>query len=375
MCGGSVPPWGPRTQELQVAGAGWNAKQAELACVGEAIERCQPYRLPVDRTVEARYADWPLDEPAVDPRRWVLFHHEQYDQPGFPFARLEEKTVCHWVCCRTATTGDPFWVPEETAFLYPRVTHRFGPGLSTGLSCGRGDDPVLLRGLQEVIERDALVGAWWGSYPLEEWDAGQVFVQLGPVSEQLQRPNLLYRCYRVRSPFSAHVTIVTLTGEDREGFCFSTGSACRETRRASWLKSLLEAVQGRHYVRYLKARRTAALDVPSDFAQHAVYYSYHPQRLQSTVLERGVTSDLDVAGPAESLAELVQLLGPQRPVLFRNLTPPALASEFHDWRVLRVLVPGLQPLHGDHRLPQLGGQLWQRRGVTDWATMPPHPFA
>ena len=36
-------------------------------------------------------------------------------------------------------------------------------------------NPVVLRGLQEVIERDALVGAWWGRYPLEEHDSERVF--------------------------------------------------------------------------------------------------------------------------------------------------------------------------------------------------------
>ena len=36
--------------------------------------------------------------------------------------------------------------------------------------------------------------------------------------------------------------MVTVEGEDREGFCHSIGSACRETRRASWNKAALEAV-------------------------------------------------------------------------------------------------------------------------------------
>jgi hypothetical protein len=38
------------------------------------------------------------------------------------------------------------------------------------------------------------------------------------------------------------------------------------------------------------------------------------------------------------------------------------------------VVPGLQPLHGDHRFPHLGGRLWSPHGLADWAAMPPHPF-
>ena len=56
------------------------------------------------------------------------------------------------------------------------------------------------------------------------------------------------------------------------------------------------------------------------------------------------------------------------------MTPPGIAQAQLGWYVLRVVVPGLQPLHGDHRLPHLGGPLWAPRGLHDWAGMPPHPF-
>jgi hypothetical protein len=39
------------------------------------------------------------------------------------------------------------------------------------------------------------------------------------------------------------------------------------------------------------------------------------------------------------------------------------------------MVPGLQPMHGDHRLPFLGGPLWQPRAAAEWSKMPPHAFA
>lgn len=377
MYGATLAPWGPRTQELPVGGAGWDLAGAEASCVGEAIERCQPYGLPAHRAIECSYRNWPLDEAAITPARWVLFHKDQYNLPGFPFPPFTEETVCNWLCCREARTGTPVWVPEELIYIVPRSgrDHRLGPGLSTGLSCGRMGDPVLLRGLQEVIERDAIIGAWWGSYPLEEWEANQVFSLLEPsLSEKLLRPNLRYRFYRVQAEYSGHVTIVTVEGDDREGWLFSVGSACRETRRQSWLKSILEAVQGRHYVRILKPRYVErGLEVPTDFAEHAVYYSLHPELLRKTVFAHA-KPQAECNGSFESLDILIDRLGPSRPVLFRNVTPPGIAQEIRDWYVLRVLVPGLQPMHGDHRLPQLGGPLWAPRGWTDYASLLPHPY-
>jgi len=52
------------------------------------------------------------------------------------------------------------------------------------------------------------------------------------------------------------------------------------------------------------------------------------------------------------------------------MTPADLPG---DWYALRAVVPGLQPLQGDHRLPHLGGPLWTPRGLADWRQMPPHP--
>jgi ribosomal protein S12 methylthiotransferase accessory factor YcaO len=263
-------------------------------------------------------------------------------------------------------------------YLFARAgeRHHFCPGLSTGLSCGRRGDPVLLRGLQEVLERDGMVGAWWGRYPLEEWDAGRVFALLGEeAARRVRRPNLTYRFYRVASPFSRHIVVVTVEGEDREGFCFSAGSACRQIRAAAWEKAVLEAIHGRHYVRHLKGQSVKRDDCPTDFAGHALYYSLHPGRLRDTVLCRATPpGPEDGADECEDLAALLARLGPERPVLFRLLTPPGIAAEFADWHVLRVLVPGLQPLHGSHRLPLLGGPLWAPRGLAEWAGMPPHPF-
>jgi ribosomal protein S12 methylthiotransferase accessory factor len=379
---GELPPLGPRPGELAVGGAGWDAEQAESSCVGEAVERLQPYPLPADQAVEASFDAWPLDEPAVEPACWVLFHPEQYARPGFPFAPFTRRLVCRWVCFREALTGSPWWVPEELAYLFlrPGGRHQVCPSVSTGLSCGRAGDPVLLRGLQEVIERDAVLGAWWGGYALEEWLQERVLALLEPpAAERLLRPNLRYRFYRVAGPFSDHVTVVTVEGEDREGFCFSAGSACRETRAASWRKAVLEAVHARHYVRFLL--RTAAPGggapgrEPTSFQEHGVYYSRWPHELERTAFRRATAAAAALAnGAPEDVRLLAGRLGPGRPVLFRNMTPPGLAAEVGDWYVLRVVVPGLQPLHGDHRLAHLGGQLWAPRGLADWAAMPPHPY-
>jgi ribosomal protein S12 methylthiotransferase accessory factor len=366
---------------LAVGGVGPDLATAEAACIGEAIERWQSYSLPGDHSIEARFETWPQDEAAVDPARWVLFHPEQYAQPGFPFQPLTPATACRWTCCRQAVSGQPWWVPEEFVYLdAPAIDrHYLCPGISTGLACGQVGQPVLLRGLQEAIERDAVMGAWWARYPLEEWPGETVLGCLGPTWEaRLCRQNLRYRFFRIRSPFSSHVTMVTVEGEDHEGFCHSVGSACRASREESWLKATLEAVQGRHYVSFLKKEIQEGLRRPPnellDFPDHAVYYSMHPDRLPETNFCQPSTPSGEGEGEFEEVSHLIERLGPGRPVLFRNVTPTGISRQEGSWYVLRILVPGLQPLHGNDQFAHLGGPLWKPRTLAEWQRIPPHPF-
>jgi ribosomal protein S12 methylthiotransferase accessory factor len=351
-----IPANRPWPAQDSVGGAGWSAEDAERACIGEAIERWQTHPLPSDRLVRATFAALP---DAIDPLRFVRFHAAQ----DIPYERLEAQTELDWVRCRVLGEGTPIWAPADLVFLDLRPDHvpRFGPTISTGWSAHATAQAALASAILEAIERDAIVGAWWGAYPLVEMDAPPLAVM-----DRLARRNLRYRWYRVVTPRAAHVTIVTLEGEDSEGYVFSIGSACRLDRHASLTKAALEAVQGRHYVRYLLST-TEPVEVPASFAEHAAFYSRHPRRLADTCLHRAARHVDDA--PPESLREIIARLPP---TAFRHATPPALVDL--GYVVMRVIIPELQPLHGDHRLPFLGGPLWNRP-LSDWASMPPHPFA
>jgi ribosomal protein S12 methylthiotransferase accessory factor len=353
----AVMPRGPRRIELSAGGAGWTEEAARAAALGEGVERFEPCRLPQDGLVEAAFDDWPLAAPAVEPERWVLFHPGQYAQPDFPFRPFTRSSTCRWAAFRRVPTGEAVWVPDEMAFLF-LAGHRLAPGVSTGLSSGLPEHPVLLRGAQEVVERDAVVGAWWGRYRLEEWPR--------EVDARLRRPHLRWRSFRIDSPYSAHATIVTVEGDG----LFGAGSAVRETREASWEKSSLEAAHALAYARVLKAGMTEEeVDRLDSFAAHAAWYSFHPERLADTPF--ATASAPGGREDAEPLDVLAARLGPSLPILYRMMTPAGLEGRL----VLRVVIPGLQPLHGSDAVPHLGGPLWAPRGPAAWRSLPPHPFA
>jgi hypothetical protein len=210
----------------------------------------------------------------------------------------------------------------------------------------------VLRALQEVIERDALLGAWWGAYSVEEFSREAAWG--AEESLRLERPNLRWRFFSIQSAFSSHVTMVTVEGEDREGFCHSVGSACRESRRASWIKATLEAVQGRHYVRHLRQQRaTDVLGPPLvTFADHAVLQLCREGG--GAVFNHARPASKATSSPDESLPLLCERL--RNVFRFgRNLTSPILANNGLDWRVVKSCA-GCNHA-GDDRFAHLGGQL------------------
>ena len=106
ICAGIVPRLHPeQTSVWHVGGCGWSDDAAAAACVGEGIERLFAYPTAQDAAIEASYEKWPLDEPAIAPDRWVLFHPQQYDIDDFPFEPLTGQTRCRWVCFREVSRG------------------------------------------------------------------------------------------------------------------------------------------------------------------------------------------------------------------------------------------------------------------------------
>ena len=370
---------GPQQSPLIVGGAGWDVEDARLACLGEALERFECWLRPADDRVVTSHAAWPLDEPALAPDAFVLFSEEQYASGDLPFEPFDRHCETAWVAFREIASGEPVWVPDAFASLYPGPGegHGITPKISTGLAAGPLEHPVVLRGLQEVLERDALVRAWWGEYALEEIDPEDAFQRLGEAArDAARRPHLTYRFFRVATPFAAHATLVTTMGEEREGAVFSTGSACRETRDASLNKALLEALQGRHYVRHQRARASGTdIDAqPADFAQHVLHYTLRPERLEATVFARTpLPEDPDERRRVEPLARLLERL--PHPPLFRLLTPPSVSHHAPGLVVVRVIAPGLVPLHADHRFAHLDVPFWRTRPLSEWDAHPPHPFA
>ncbi len=322
-------------------GVGWTREQARAAAIAEALERyaAVEYPLPI---VDGRHRRLALD-------RFTLFDQAQRSHPAFPHRAAFENPS--YTDAFTVTGQEPVEVPAALVGLTD--SHGALP-TSSGLAAGATPAGALLRALQELIERDALMAIWLhGVVP------GRVELPAHYTEPVAERGGWVV-AFEITPIYSPHpvamvVGSVPLHGRPR----LSLGSACRSSWASAADKAYLEWTQGVMFAGYrLQTEPDLWFPAPDDvrtFDDHAVYYTVHPDRWQELpfVAEAGEL----VEPPAPSSDDPIELARSLEDsgfhMLYRDLTLPDLRHI--NLTVVRVLSPDLTPIHADHRLRHLGG--------------------
>jgi ribosomal protein S12 methylthiotransferase accessory factor len=158
----------PTDVEVGVGRTGSRRSDAAVAVL-EAVERFAGLRPRSRRTrVNERFSD--LGSDAVDPRRFILHHPDQYDEPGFRLAPYSPDTPYNWVWAYSFRRDSPVLIPEQLAYYAlgpenPASSPRFVLETSNGCALGGTMAEAVLHGLFEVIERDAFLASWYSRRP------------------------------------------------------------------------------------------------------------------------------------------------------------------------------------------------------------------
>jgi ribosomal protein S12 methylthiotransferase accessory factor len=253
-------------------------------------------------------------------------------------------------------------------------------------------EAAVLRGVCEVIERDALALCWLGGLAppripqpsLPDEAAGL----LPPYDETVT--------YDLTSDVGVPVVWIVCRGKGPRGPLLSVGSACHLDARRAVRKAALEASQDRVFVRELveldpKWQPRDDFSNLTDFSLHARLYSVRPDLADEALRFLDGNPECTECKPLAACADS-DAAQDRRAVVRRlveaghdgawvDLTPePAADLGLH---VVKVVVPSLLPLHGHHLLPYLGHpRLVHRRAAMPRATVRhahavwpyPHPF-
>lgn len=402
--GGPEPPWWLCTCRLArhpigslynenppgTAGTSLDADEAAARCIGEALERYSGLNvvLPILRAslrAGGLLGRWPVcapDEPCV-----ASLRSPPSDVPltQVPARRLSDGgnvlVPAGFVCL--GFRPDP---PEPLITL----------AISTGLAFHSELHQAIWRGLCEVIERDAVMSAWWIHKPVPEIDCGTAPRVVRDRLELLRSRQMTARLYDITTELGIPTVFCVLTAERYPHLVVS--AATRASPAAACAKALDEVVSMRVAVQTENFERTlgrggtpdAGREKPITLVDHAHWYASgnraeafdfllrpSPDRT-ALPYERLAERSIDEPNNLESLARIAQRLQAIGvTVLWVDVTAPEVQPF---GAAVRVVVPEAVPLSPDDDVRWLATPRLLARAGAAVATKAafadhPHPFA
>jgi ribosomal protein S12 methylthiotransferase accessory factor len=350
-----------------VGGEGLSRGEAAAAAVGEALERYSATYVPHDRIVLATALE--LGPAAVEPGRFALFSPAQHATPGFAFRPFTADTRVPWVAGRSLPDGADAWLPAELVFLGdpPRDGDaRIAYATSSGMACAEDADDALVRGLCEILERDAFTIVWANrlSLPHLDWSADERIDELD--RRLFASTGLAYSALDLSAFHGLPSVLAVVRAPAGYPGALGVGAGTAPTVKRAWWKALSEAFASRSAGAKLELLCGAdplarGADVRS-FEDHIRYYADPGRADAAEFLDAG--SDrvptvsiptLEGNGPAEHVRALCAR------VCAAGSTPYVVDVTSPDVRalglvVVKVLAPELCMLDVIHGARFLGGR-------------------
>ncbi|KGE19793.1 hypothetical protein PWYN_10925 [Paenibacillus wynnii] len=372
------------------SGAGFNKQSSEYSAVGESIERLAAGCF----NGEEHLATWSeLSDEGVSPDEFILFSKEQYNSAKFAYQPFTKDTRVNWIKSYNLADGLASYIPSAFVKLpYRSVSgeSRITPAISTGLSLGRSREQSIISSIFEVVERDAFSLGW--------------FLKLTPNRKLKIEDYILnfahndqehYLCNAYDITVDDLFTTVVVTIHDLHSDHIMIGAATRFNTEQAIGKAFLEAAQGISYVNMLTSKykdHGLATDFNkiNSFQKHAAFYSIHPElkkEVEYLLDENYEFKPIRKSGFVEidstklNDQEQLQLaLSTLQKAGFRAYYVDLTSRELEPlgaW-ASRVIIPGLQPLHGAHAFRYLNEKRMDRiRKKYGWQVELnnyPHPF-
>lgn len=386
----------------KAGGGGESFETALAATLGEAVERYCMLFYDKSEMISASYRD--VQDHAVHPDLLRLYSREQVEnkQDSVRLSYFDEDTRINWVWGYSLTTGKPRLVPATQVYLQYELDEgeeSIGRNASTGLAAGCTLEEAILSGLFEVVERDAFSVCW-----LHRKVGPRIRVDDPEMDEWMEKrfhtdhPGVDFRIYDITLDIPIPSVFAMMLRPAEFGTALCVSSVTRLKPKDVVRKALREVGQGLPYLRYLRHQLRDWEPAPdySDlrtFDHHCTLYTKHPELIPEALAftERDTgevalseipdRSTGRVLGDIEVCLEMLRKM--DKEVIVVDITTPDIQDI--GLRVVRVLIPGLVPVHGNHNYPYLGVQrlyeipdrlAWAKTGWDPTAGLNrfPHPF-
>ncbi len=347
-------------------GVARDEESATLCAIGEALER---YSAQLSFPPRANGTD------KITLSEFTLFSPEQVASKTFPYKEI--LTHEQYVEAYRLHDNTPIVAPEILITLNqaanPLTT-------SSGLAVASTPQLALLRAVEELLERDALMATWLHSLcgtriVLDEKYQKEVTALHGEV--------FVVDATQVWNPFKVAIVagFIPQNGKRR----YSLGAACRETWEEAVEKAYLEWTQGVTFAGLYCEHNTPVKEraLVRTFDDHAAYYTARPDEWKHVALGTGPTQPKPTSRPKHTISDELSILNTALKeagieIFYRDLTSRDVAQI--GLSCIRAISPQLIPIHFDERAPFLGGTApnyaWRYPGAAQgkFPNPLPHPL-
>jgi ribosomal protein S12 methylthiotransferase accessory factor len=354
----------------KAGGGGESLETALAATIGEAVERYCMLFYDKREMVRAPYTE--VAEHAVCPDELRLYRRDQVEMKpdSIRLDYFDEDLAINWVWAYSLTHEIPRLVPATLVYMQYKLDESEGaPGrnASSGLAAGATLEEAILTGLFEVVERDAFTIAW-----LHRQVRTRINIDLPELQDVLRKrffldhPSVDFQIYDITLDVPIFSVFGILRRPAEFGPVLCVSSVSRLNPKEAIRKAMREVGQGMPYLRFLRLQLkewepSEDFSDLTSFDHHFTHYSKRSELIPKAlafcdgVPEVALSSLPDrssgrVLGDINACIEMLRNIGKE--VIVADITTPEIRDL--GLHVVRVIVPGLVPLHGNHNFPYLG---------------------
>lgn len=378
------------------SGESFDRSQAEIAAAAEALEGYCSDNLTNPKEIICTASR--LKYRHISPEIIGLFNEDQY--LDLDFDRYHPNSAIGWVPGQSLTHDELTYVPALSTYLNysPGRDEQvlFQPG-SSGLATGSSLEQATLSGLYEVIERDAFMITWLNQLP-----ARRVIIpasmDIHPHVKMLEQDGFEVKLFSLLTDSNCYVVLGVLTKSSDSTVSAFVGLGADINLCSATEKCVLEAMRSviTHSQELGDPQVQARIeqfrehDIPViDMEDHGYFYQKRDVINQFDFLDDGSEMEIELPADARSQSnehKIEQLVGSLNDSGLEVICIDLTTSDIKELgaRVVRVIVPGLMPIHHGEGQRRLGNpRLYtfpEKCGLSDlkkppWELNPnPHPL-
>ena len=312
---------------------------------------------------------------AIEPLLFSPFSKEQLCQKKYTRFDLNKDSIILWKEAICLNTNQKVLIPAELAYFNFLTDIKVMIPISTGTAAGATRDDAILRGIYEVIERDAFMIRYLSKTTGKEilFKKLKKFRKIERICEKYR---LMVRFIDITVDMSVPTVLAILTNRPSVGPSVSIGIKTYPDYIEAINGAFMEALQTRTWIRHhcedLESKRTVNIPIRT-FEERGVYW-YNKKMLPHLSFFTNSIKGINIKQKKLGLMTLDKILVTLNSVGHRIYVIDLTPVEYKNIpiSIVKVIIPTLHPLYLSEEFPYYGNERLTK--ITKNFNTIPHPF-